>query len=284
MTVASPMLSSVVTVGLILVAMAVVALAESVIPLHPRGQWSAAHLGPNLTLTGLTFATNLCFNVALVWLLVLLEARGVGLFRLAALPSALALVATVVALDFSFYVAHVAMHWQRAMWRFHRVHHCDPTVDVTTTIRQHPGESVIRYAFMTGFAVVLGAGPGAFAVYRSWSALQGLVEHANVRVPLWLDGLVSLVFSTPNMHKVHHSRVASQTNTNYGNILSCFDRLFGTFTPTVQGVNVVYGLDGFDQPAKQTVSGLLAMPFWRRGPAHPTSVPVVLAGRSSKAG
>src|SRR6185295_12935560 len=107
-------------------------------------------------------------------------------------------------------------------WRFHAVHHSDPAVDVTTTIRQHPGESVIRYAFMAGCAFVLGVGPAPFAAYRAWSAVHGLLEHANVRVPRGLDSLLSLVVSTPNMHKVHHSRTTSETDSNYGNIFSLF--------------------------------------------------------------
>jgi sterol desaturase/sphingolipid hydroxylase (fatty acid hydroxylase superfamily) len=141
------------------------------------------------------------------------------------------------------------------------VHHSDPAVDVTTTIRQHPGEGVIRYFFMAAFAVALGATPGAFAVYRLWSVLGGLLEHANVRTPRRLDSLLSLVVTTPNMHKVHHSRRADETDTNYGNIFSLFDRLFATFTSAARGVSIAYGLDGYDDRRLQTTAGLLAMPF-----------------------
>jgi sterol desaturase/sphingolipid hydroxylase (fatty acid hydroxylase superfamily) len=141
------------------------------------------------------------------------------------------------------------------------VHHSDPAVDVTTTIRQHPVEGVIRYAFMSAFAISLGAPPAAFAVYRLWSALSGLLEHANVRLPTQIDGLLSLVVTSPNMHKVHHSRAARQTDTNYGNIFSLWDRLFSTFTPARYGTDIVYGLDGSDDPKAQTAAGLLAMPF-----------------------
>jgi sterol desaturase/sphingolipid hydroxylase (fatty acid hydroxylase superfamily) len=123
------------------------------------------------------------------------------------------------------------MHKIPGFWRFHRVHHSDPAVDVTTTIRQHPGENVIRYAFLTVAACALGASPGAFAVYRAASVLGGLLEHANIRVPLWLSRLLSLVTSWPYMHKVHHSRLATQTDTNYSNLFSIWDRLFATFTP-----------------------------------------------------
>jgi sterol desaturase/sphingolipid hydroxylase (fatty acid hydroxylase superfamily) len=190
-----------------------------------------------------------------------LDAKGFGLLRLVALPPPVAGGVAVLMLDFSFYVAHVAMHRIPGFWRYHRVHHADPAVDVTTSIRQHPGESLIRYAFMATFAFAIGASPGAFAVYRVWSALNGLLEHANVRVPPWLDRALSLVTTWPNMHKIHHSRIVGEANTNYGNITSLFDRLFSTFTPSKRGASIVYGLDGFDDPAAQTTTALLAMPF-----------------------
>ena len=261
MTSLTPFGSSVGTVGAILIAMSVVALIETAIPLHAHGRWNRAHLGPNLALTFITFATNTFLNGVLVMTLLWLQSNGFGLLYMFALQPLISALMVVLALDFSTYVAHVAMHKIPGFWRFHRVHHSDPAVDVTTTIRQHPGESVIRYAFMAAFALALGASPRAFGVYRVWSALNGLLEHSNIRVPLWLDSLLSLVTTWPNMHKVHHSRTANQTDTNYGNIFSFFDRLFFTFTPSKRGVNIVYGLDGFDDPVTQTTAGLLGLPF-----------------------
>jgi sterol desaturase/sphingolipid hydroxylase (fatty acid hydroxylase superfamily) len=249
------------TVGLILGAMAAVALLETAIPLRARGRWSSAHLGPNLALTFLTFATNAAFGAALVLLLAWQQANGLGLLQLVSPPPWLAVGIVLVVLDFAFYVTHVAMHKLPAFWRFHRVHHSDPAVDVTTTIRQHPGESVIRYVFLAVFACALGASPGAFAVYRAAVALNGLLEHANLRLPLWLGDLLALVTTWPNLHKVHHSRVAAQTDTNYSNLFSIWDRLFATFTPAREGAHVDYGLEGFDDPATQTTAGLLALPF-----------------------
>jgi sterol desaturase/sphingolipid hydroxylase (fatty acid hydroxylase superfamily) len=241
--------------------MAVLALIETAIPLHARGRWNRAHLGPNLALTFITFATNIVFNAALLMALVWLESIGFGLLHLLPLPPVLTVAAVVLLLDLSFYVAHTAMHGIPGFWRYHRVHHCDPAVDVTTTVRQHPGEGVIRYAFLSAFALALGVSPGAFAVYRTWSALNALLEHANVRVPLRLDSLLSLVVTTPNMHKIHHSRAPEQTDTNYGNIFSLFDRLFSTFTPSERGLSIACGLDGFDDAGTQTTAGLLALPF-----------------------
>ena len=261
MTLLSLLQTNLSTIGAILGAMAVMALFETAIPLHARGRWHRAHLGPNLVLTFITFATNVFFNGALLVLLLWLQASGFGILRWMSLDPLSAAIIGVVALDFSFYVAHVAMHKVPAFWKVHRVHHSDPVVDVTTTIRQHPVEGVIRYAFMAAFACAFGVGLSAFMVYRVGSALNGLLEHANIRVPRWLDTALCLVTTWPNMHKVHHSRVAEETDTNYGNIFSWFDRLFSTYTPSWRGTTVACGLEGFDDPSLQTTAGLLALPF-----------------------
>ena len=281
----SPYLSSsLASVAAILAAMAAVAAVEAALPLHPRGRRHRDHLAPNLALTGIAFATNALLNGALVLALAWLRANGLGLLPALAPAPPLELALVVVALDLSFYVSHVAMHAVPAFWRFHRVHHSDAAVDVTTTIRQHPGESLLRYAFLAAFALALGASPAAFAVYRLWSALHGLLEHANVRLPLRLDGLLSLVVSTPHMHKVHHAREPRYTDTNYGNLFSAFDRLFGTFTPSHVGPRVACGLDGFDDAATQTTRGLLALPFRgetrpaRGAAARPDSAPLPAQG------
>jgi sterol desaturase/sphingolipid hydroxylase (fatty acid hydroxylase superfamily) len=249
------------SIGVIVTAMAALALLEAALPLRARSAWSRAHLAPNLALTFVTFATNGLMSAALVLALAAAEARGFGLLFAAGLPAWASTLAVVLVLDLSFYVAHVAMHRLPAFWRFHRVHHSDPAVDVTTTIRQHPGESLIRYVFTAAFALPLGASPAAFAVYRSAVALSGLLEHANLRAPHGLDRALSLVFTWPTLHKVHHARDARLTDTNYGNLVSWWDRLFGTFTPACRGRDVAYGLDGFDDPATQTTGGLLALPF-----------------------
>jgi sterol desaturase/sphingolipid hydroxylase (fatty acid hydroxylase superfamily) len=245
----------------ILGVMALLALVEGFIPLHPRGPRHRTHHGPNLGLTFLTFATNAVFNGWLVWLVLWEERGGSGILRVLGLGPVLGDSVAVVLLDFSFYLAHIAMHKVPALWRVHRVHHSDPVVDVTTTIRQHPFEGVIRYLFMAAFAAALGVSLWAFLIYRFASALNGLFEHANIRVPAWLDRSLAWLTTWPNYHKIHHSRAAHESDTNYGNIFSWFDRLFGTFTPPARGAQVACGLDGFDDPRMQTLWGLLIMPF-----------------------
>jgi sterol desaturase/sphingolipid hydroxylase (fatty acid hydroxylase superfamily) len=264
--------SSLSSVAAILAGMALVALLEVAIPLRARGPWNRAHLAPNLALSFLTFATNFFFNAGFVVALAWNASAGLGLLHWIALPPPWGLLVAVLGLDLATYVAHVAMHRLPSLWRFHRVHHSDPALDVTTTLRQHPGEAVIRYAFLAAFALALGAGPTAFALYRVASVLFALPEHANLRVPGWLDDLLSLVVTFPGMHKVHHSRDARFTDTNYGNLVSWWDRLFATFTPARFGRDVAYGLDGLDDPAAQSTSALLALPFRgvrRAGPTEP---------------
>jgi sterol desaturase/sphingolipid hydroxylase (fatty acid hydroxylase superfamily) len=165
----------------------------------------------------------------------------------------------------------LVMHKSPRLWRFHAVHHSDPEVDVTTTIRQHPGESLIRYAFLGISSIALGVSPAAFAIYRAASALNGLLEHANITMPLWLDRALSWVTTWPHFHKVHHARNVVYTDTNYGNLLSLWDRMFGTFTPSRAGIEVASGLDGFDEPEMQSTLGLFRMPF--RIDNHEESVP-----------
>jgi sterol desaturase/sphingolipid hydroxylase (fatty acid hydroxylase superfamily) len=243
----------------VLLAMALLSGMEAVLPLRAAGRFNRAHLWPNLALTFVTFATNFVFNTAL--LLALIWQQGRGLLGLSALSPLWAGVAAVLALDFAFYLSHVAMHKIPGFWRFHRVHHSDPAVDVTTTIRQHPVEGVIRYAFLAFAAIGLGVSPAAFAVYRLWSTLSGLTEHANLGLPVWFDSFLSWFVTSPNMHKVHHSRDAGFTDTNYGNMTSLWDRLFGTFIPARFGIDIAYGLTDCD--AEQTTAALLALP-WRR--------------------
>jgi sterol desaturase/sphingolipid hydroxylase (fatty acid hydroxylase superfamily) len=258
------------TIAMILGTMALVAVIEVIIPLHARGPWHRTHLGPNLGLTFLTIGTNVFLNAALLALVVWLQVKGFGLLRWFSIPAGLAGVLAFAALDFAFYAAHVSWHKIPALWAYHSVHHSDPAMDVTTTIRQHPVESLLRYAAMALMVLVVGPSAQAFAVYRVLSAVNGMLEHANLRAPLGLDRILSYITTWPHAHKVHHSREIAETDSNYGNVLSLWDRLFGTFTPSHRGTTVSFGLDGFDKPEAQTFPALLAMPF---RPSKPASAP-----------
>lgn len=231
------------TLGLVFAAMGLLAAIETMVPLRAQERRRGGRLGTNAGLTLTTLALNVAIGGALSAVLHALHVRGFGLLPHLSQDGALAIAAGVFALDFATWMAHVAMHAVPLLWRIHRVHHADPCVDVTTTLRQHPLEVVVRHAFLAPVACLLGVGVGAFALYRAASVACGLLEHANVRVPRRVARALELVTTWPDMHKIHHSRDPAETDTNYGNLFSCFDRVFATHTPSESARSVRYGLD-----------------------------------------
>jgi len=274
MTAATLIASGFSTIGSLLAGMAILAAVETLIPLQIRGRWSRAHLAPNLALTFITFATNLFLNAGVLALVIWLQSRHFGVLTWLSLPPLPAALLAVAAFDFAFYAAHVSWHKWPSLWRFHAVHHSDPAVDVTTAIRQHPVEGVLLFAAIAVMAIAVGPSPAVFASYRGASALNALLEHSNLRAPRWLDTVLSLVTTWPHLHKVHHSRVPEQTDTNYGNLFSWWDRAFGTYAPSHRGRSIRYGLDGYDRPELQTTAALLAMPFREAGGTAPLDLVV----------
>jgi sterol desaturase/sphingolipid hydroxylase (fatty acid hydroxylase superfamily) len=252
------------SVAWIAIGMVALAVLETIVPLRALGRLRRAHLAPNLVLAALTIAANALCGAALAVALARIERSGGGIAHAFTLPPLAATVLAVLALDLATYAAHVALHRVPAFWRLHRVHHSDPAVDVTTSLRQHPGETLVRQAFLAASALALGASPAACAIYRTASALFALLEHANLRVPSRVDDALSLVVTWPTLHKVHHARDPRLTDTNYGNLVSWWDRCFGTFTSARRGAGVTYGLADLDDPATQTTAGLLALPFRAR--------------------
>jgi sterol desaturase/sphingolipid hydroxylase (fatty acid hydroxylase superfamily) len=238
-------------VGIAFALMTALSLIELVLPLHRRAR--PGRVPGNLALSALVFV----LNWGLVSATALIAVRRPPL----PLPMAAQIVVSVVVLDLCTYIAHVTMHKVPFLWRFHRVHHSDPFVDATTTYRTHPFEGFWRYVWIFVPAWVLGLPALGIVVYRLTSALNAIFEHANV--PLWkpLDRVLSLIWVTPNMHKVHHSNQRVETDSNYGNILSLFDRLFRTFTRSDRAYAVTYGLDDVDPEQVKSLPQLMTLPF-----------------------
>jgi sterol desaturase/sphingolipid hydroxylase (fatty acid hydroxylase superfamily) len=200
-------------------------------------------------------------NIVLTALVVLVSLALSSLGERASRPLSTPLVspfAGILALDFSAYVAHVALHKLPVAWRFHRVHHSEDEVDVTTAFRQHPAETIWRILWQLPAIVLLALPPWVVVVYVTISSLNAQLEHANIRLQESLDRILRLLFVTPNMHKTHHSRAQHETDSNYANIFSIWDRMFGTYTRDVDFARLRYGLDEH-QP--HGLRELLAMPF-----------------------
>ena len=232
-------------------------LIETVLPLV-ASQRSARRVSTNLTVTAIYFLLNAFLLVGLLGALNFLGSNG--RYGLGLLPVSAAWIVGIVLLDAATWTAHWSLHKSPLLWRAHAVHHSDRQVDATTTFRQHPIEGLTRIIFLAIPALAAGVPAETFAAYRALSALNAILEHTNVRLWQPLDTLLSFIWVTPNLHKVHHSNVELETDSNYGNLLSLFDRLFGTFTPSSRCTAVTYGLHN---APPSNVTGLMAMPFRR---------------------
>ena len=234
---------------------------ESIVPLYRYQNSRVRHALPNVALTVILLLTNLSLSFSSAYLAAFTVRHGVGLFSLFGLSAWTQAVFGVAALDLFAYFAHVLLHKSWLGWQFHRVHHSENAVDVTTAFRQHPGETVWRMLWQLAAVFEFGIPLWIVIIYLILSALNAQMEHANIRLKVSVDRFLRLAIVTPHMHKAHHSRDQTETDSNYSNIFSFWDRLFGTYTAEIDFRKLRYGLDGFDAKERQTLRGLLKMPF-----------------------
>lgn len=194
--------------------------------------------------------------------------EGIGLFNVFPVPSALAFGFTLVAMDFAIYWQHRAFHRIPLLWRAHRVHHSDPGFDVSLGLRFHPFEIVPSAAFKLGVVVALGAPAAAVVVYELMLLGMSLFTHADLRLPARLESAVRKLLVTPDWHRVHHAVDRDEHDTNFGNILILWDRLFGTAREQPRGGHqgMAIGLAGYSLPEGQGLWRLLRQPFLSRPP------------------
>ncbi|HMI07618.1 MAG TPA: sterol desaturase family protein, partial [Flavobacterium sp.] len=164
----------------------------------------------------------------------------------------------------SAYLAHYVQHKTSWMWRFHLIHHTDTWVDTTSANRHHPGESVIRFVFTILGVLIVGSPMWLVFLYQSLSVVFSQFNHANVSIPKKLDKTLSYVIVSPDMHKVHHHYMLPHTDSNYGNIFSIWDRIFGTFT-ILDKDKIIYGVDTHMKPEENNnLKNLLQIPFQKK--------------------
>ena len=162
------------------------------------------------------------------------------------------------------YLVHLIQHKVKILWRFHLIHHTDTWIDTTTANRHHPGESVIRFTFTALGVLIIGSPMWLVFLYQSLSVVASQFNHANISLPKNIDKLLSYFIVSPNMHKVHHHHVLPYTDSNYGNIFSVWDRLFGTFM-TLSREEIIYGVDSHPDPKQHNdIKNLLKIPFQKR--------------------
>lgn len=164
----------------------------------------------------------------------------------------------------SAYLVHLIEHKTKMLWRFHLIHHTDTWIDTTTANRHHPGESVIRFAFTTLGVLIVGSPMWMVFVYQTLSVIASQFNHANIAIPEKWDRILSYFIVSPNMHKVHHHYQLPYTDSNYGNIFSIWDRLFGTFM-ALPKEKIVYGVDTHMKMEEHNqLKNLLKIPFQKQ--------------------
>jgi len=211
-----------------------------------------------------TIALRLLFPAAAVGIALSVQASGYGLFNQIALPVWVEVPLAVILLDLAIYLQHLLMHRVPILWRLHRVHHADLDIDLTTGSRFHTIEILVSMLIKWGVILVLG--PSALAVLIFEILLNGMAifNHANVSLPTRVEGTVRRLLVTPDMHRVHHSSIPRETNSNYGFNLSLWDRLFKTYNdqPQKGHLGMTIGLDEFRDAAQvDRLPGMLALPF-----------------------
>lgn len=190
--------------------------------------------------------------------------REFGLLHWVAAPWWIAVIVTLLARSFGQYAFHVAMHKIPLLWRLHRVHHCDDHLDVTSTLRVHPIEAVANAAAVLPIIVLCGLPPVVLAAFEAFEGIFTLITHANVRVPESVDRRARVVFITPYLHRIHHSPEQVETDSNYANVFTIWDRLFGTYRGVAirGGDDVRFGLDDISQEHAGDFNYQLSLP-WR---------------------
>lgn len=212
-----------------------------------------------------TVLVRILFPTAAVGLALVAETRGWGLLNLVAVPDWLAILVTIILLDLIIYAQHVLFHANPLLWRLHRMHHADLDIDVTTGIRFHPAEIILSMVIKLGAVVLLGAPALGVMIFEILLNATSLFNHSNVRLPVAVDSSLRRFLVTPDMHRVHHSIVRRETNSNFGFNLPWWDHLFGTYRaqPAAGHEAMTIGLQQFRDPTELRLDRMLIQPLWR---------------------
>jgi sterol desaturase/sphingolipid hydroxylase (fatty acid hydroxylase superfamily) len=236
---------------------------ETLVPAvrHPAGRWS--HAARNGVFWAIQIGINLGFASLLVGISQAVQARRWGLLPCLGLPRPLEVVGALLLIDLTTYWRHRASHRVPFLWRLHTLHHNDPELDVTTSLRTHPIEALLLVAFSCVQVAAVGAPVEALLVQNPLILGLSLFHHANWRVPPAVDRALRWVVVTPDMHKVHHAREPERTDSNFCILFSFWDRLFGTWVDPDRERDVSFGLDPGSPAAEATLAGM----WWTAFPA-----------------
>ncbi|MFV8334181.1 sterol desaturase family protein [Flavobacterium sp. GSP14] len=241
-------------------------LIENAYPLFNFTYKKWHHASINIFMTITTIIVNFCLAFILLQTADWTIAHNFGILQwLPALPVWLYTLIGLLLLDLiGAYLVHLVEHKTKVLWRFHLIHHTDTWIDTTTANRHHPGESVIRFTFTAIGVLLIGSPMWLVFLYQTLSVVATQFNHANISLPKKVDTILSYFIVSPDMHKVHHHYVLPYTDSNYGNIFSIWDRLFGTFM-TLPKEEIIYGIDTHQKPEEHNeLKNLLKIPFQKK--------------------
>ena len=241
-------------------------MIENIAPLHLFKYKKWNHAGINIFFTLTTIIVNFALAAGLLWMAHFTVNNNWGLLN--QFPNTnifLYAILGLLLLDLiGAYIAHWIQHRIPSLWRFHLIHHTDIYVDTTTANRHHPGESIIRFLCTMLAIFLIGTPMWLVFLYQSLSVVFSQFNHANIQLPKKLDTFISYFLVSPDMHKVHHHFAMPYTDTNYGNIFSIWDRLFGTFS-TLPNSEIIYGIDTHQNTEHHSsIKKMLQIPFEKK--------------------
>jgi sterol desaturase/sphingolipid hydroxylase (fatty acid hydroxylase superfamily) len=219
------------------------------------------HTGVNLVFLLTSFVFNIILALITTKVCIWVTQQQIGLFNWVAMPTWCTIIVSLCLMDlFAQYIPHYLMHKVKFLWRFHVVHHSDVHVDVSTGTRHHPCEWIIRETGTIIGVLVLGLPLGLYFLHRSFQALFTYFNHANIKLPKWVDKTIGWVFVSPDMHKFHHHNKRPWTDNNLANRFSIWDRLFGTLV-YANTADITYGIDSIEDKYSTNVLYQLKIPF-----------------------
>jgi sterol desaturase/sphingolipid hydroxylase (fatty acid hydroxylase superfamily) len=251
---------------------ALLAILEALAPRRARAHPRSLRWTGNLGVVVLnTVLVRLLFPVAAVGLALAGERNGWGLLNNLDLPGWLAVLLAVVVLDFIIYLQHVMFHAVPLLWRLHRMHHADLDLDVTSGARFHPVEILISMVIKMAAVVALGPPAVAVVIFEVLLNATAMFNHSNLSIPGPVDRLLRLVVVTPDMHRVHHSVVPDETNSNFGFNAPWWDRLFGTYRaqPAAGHAGMTIGIEQFRSSRDLWLDRMLLQPLKGEAGAYP---------------
>ena len=231
-------------------------------PLRKRVEPVLPHHARNLVLAGLGALTTVAIEAPLIQPLArLVEERNWGITGVFHLHGATGALASLVLMDYTFYVWHILLHRVPGLWRFHAVHHVDLDLDTSTALRFHFGEILLSVPWRAAQVLIIGLNPLTFSLWQVWFALCVMFHHSNLRLPIRWERLINRLLVTPRMHGVHHSKIEAETNSNWSSGLTVWDWLHGTLRLDVPQEKIEIGVAAFQDPHTLALPAILAMPF-----------------------